>query len=120
MTLAMDPVGPHRILISFLLKYFMDMRSNLSYGASWTLRPKWPIFKVKRAPEQLLSQLALTDKTTHYKGQTSNETGTFVKTLDMELVGPHGQNNTFSRSNELWSRPGILDSFLSKFFMVVR
>uniref|UniRef100_M1AVU6 Uncharacterized protein n=1 Tax=Solanum tuberosum TaxID=4113 RepID=M1AVU6_SOLTU len=44
--------------------------------------------------------------------------GTIIKTLAMEPVGPHGQNDSFSRSNAPRSR--IRTSFLLKSFMDVR
>ncbi|KAG5569108.1 hypothetical protein H5410_058874 [Solanum commersonii] len=78
----------------------------------------------KNLPGRLLrrylwSQLALMAKTAHFQGQMNSEqftiffgdpefrpyfcktfTWTSVKTLSMELVGPHGQNGPFSRSNK--------------------
>ncbi|KAG5611833.1 hypothetical protein H5410_023114 [Solanum commersonii] len=76
-TLTMKPVSPQGQNGPF-------SRSNeprCSYGSNWPSWSKRPIFKVKRALEK-----------------------TFVKTLAMEPVGPHGQNDPFLRSNELWSR----------------
>ncbi|KAG5574364.1 hypothetical protein H5410_054498 [Solanum commersonii] len=90
---AMDLVGPHG-----KKSHFQGQTSpgaDLSYGASWPSRPKWPIFKVKRSPML-----------------------TSVKTLVMELVGPHDKNGPFSMSNEPQTR--ILTSILPKFFMDVR
>ncbi|KAG5608027.1 hypothetical protein H5410_019308 [Solanum commersonii] len=63
-TLAMDPVGPHDqnvpfsrsngpLSSSFFSKFFVDVRSDLSYGASCPSRPKRLISKVKRALEQV-------------------------------------------------------------------
>ncbi|KAG5578657.1 hypothetical protein H5410_058791 [Solanum commersonii] len=103
-------------------------RADLRYGTYYPSRPNWPIFKVKRAPEQtsvktlamelvgpngqynpfsrrplrpyLWSQLALTAKRTHFQGQTNPGARTSIKTLAMEPVGPHGQNGPFSKSNE--------------------
>ncbi|KAG5600597.1 hypothetical protein H5410_031967 [Solanum commersonii] len=45
---------------------------------------------------------------------------TSIKTLPMELVGHHGQNDPFSRSNEPHNRSRFLTSFLPNFFMYVR
>ncbi|KAG5593564.1 hypothetical protein H5410_044078 [Solanum commersonii] len=41
------------IPIAFLLKFFMNVRLDLSYGESWPSQPKRLIFKVKRTPEQV-------------------------------------------------------------------
>ncbi|KAG5593556.1 hypothetical protein H5410_044070 [Solanum commersonii] len=64
-TLAIEPVGPYgqknpfsrsnepqnRISTSFWLKFFMDIRLDISYEANLPSQPKRPIFKVKRASE---------------------------------------------------------------------
>ncbi|KAG5588772.1 hypothetical protein H5410_049206 [Solanum commersonii] len=121
-TLAMEPVGPYgqnnpfsrsnvppsRNSTSFLPKFLMDIRLDISYGASCPSRPKWPIFKVKRPLDQLWSQLALTAKLAHFQGQTSPEASKppilpIFRTLVMEPISPYSQNDPFSRSNEPWS-----------------
>ncbi|KAG5569111.1 hypothetical protein H5410_058877 [Solanum commersonii] len=66
-TLAMEPIGLHIQNGPFL----MSNDPQSSYGVSWPSRSKRPIFKVKRSPEKLWSQLALTDKATHFQGQMS-------------------------------------------------
>ncbi|KAG5574357.1 hypothetical protein H5410_054491 [Solanum commersonii] len=71
-----------------IFKVKRSANQDLAYGANWSSPPKRPIFKVKRSPQQ---------------------------TLPMEPVGPHGQNNPFSRSNDprsrpyLWSRLALMD-----------
>ncbi|KAG5569109.1 hypothetical protein H5410_058875 [Solanum commersonii] len=104
----------------------MIPEADLTYGAIWPSWPKYPIFKVKRSPKQIIpgqtlrpylwSQLSLTAKTSHFQGQTisradltyetiwpSRPKWPIFKTLPMELVGPPGQNVPFSRSNILQS-----------------
>ncbi|KAG5600578.1 hypothetical protein H5410_031948 [Solanum commersonii] len=49
----------------------MIPEADYSYGGSLSPQLKRPIFMVKRAPEQIWSQLALTAKTGHCQGQTS-------------------------------------------------
>ncbi|KAG5569106.1 hypothetical protein H5410_058872 [Solanum commersonii] len=119
-----------RIPTSFLPKYYLDVRSDHTYGASWPSRPKRPIFKViwnfdpifpKILPRRplrhfLWSQLTLTAKMAHFQGNgifsdpkfrphfCQNITWTSVRTLPMELVVPLGQKGPFSRSNDPRSR----------------
>ncbi|KAH0646397.1 hypothetical protein KY284_034281 [Solanum tuberosum] len=62
-----------------------DVHYYLTYGASWPSRPKRPIFKVKRSPEH---------NSDHIFAWTS------IKTLPIEPVSPNGQNVTFSKSND--------------------
>ncbi|KAG5569182.1 hypothetical protein H5410_058948 [Solanum commersonii] len=97
-TLAMELVGPYkkigpflRFSMSFFPKNFMDIRQDLNYGAGWSRPANRHIFKVKRSPE---------------------------RTLAMESVGPEGQTDPFSRSNDPRNR--FLMSFLPKIFMDVR
>ncbi|KAG5603467.1 hypothetical protein H5410_024959 [Solanum commersonii] len=97
-TLPMEPVGPHgqndNLQCQTIPGANIPMELVGPHGqndpfsrpnkpqSSCPSRPKRPIFKVKRAPQQ-----------------------TFVKTLPIEPVRSHGQNNLFSRSNDSWSRP---------------
>ncbi|KAG5569186.1 hypothetical protein H5410_058952 [Solanum commersonii] len=37
----------------------MDVRQDLSYGADWSRRTNWPIFKVKRSPEWSMDDLVI-------------------------------------------------------------
>ncbi|KAG5569180.1 hypothetical protein H5410_058946 [Solanum commersonii] len=120
---VMEPIGPdrhtnqfsrstqaaERFSMSFLPKYFMDVRQDLSYRAGWSIPENWAIFKVKRAPERV--------KPPFYRFSCGIIHGFFgdpyfrchffqkfswtsVKTLTMEPVGPDGQIDTFSRSND--------------------
>ncbi|KAG5613684.1 hypothetical protein H5410_013508, partial [Solanum commersonii] len=110
--LAMEPVGPHGQKAYFQGQ--MNPEADLRYGASWPLRQKHPIFKVKWDPNKLV----LTAKTSHFQGQTYPGAGhelfgdlefrlhfcqiflgKSVKTLAMEPVGLHRQSFPFSRSN---------------------
>ncbi|KAG5593560.1 hypothetical protein H5410_044074 [Solanum commersonii] len=79
----MDTVGPHHQNDPF-------SRSNEPQN-SWPTRPKRPIYKVTKTPEQ-----------------------TSMKTLAIDPVGPYGQNDPFSRSNEPQTRISI--SYLPKFY----
>ncbi|KAG5628344.1 hypothetical protein H5410_000061 [Solanum commersonii] len=147
-TLPMETVGPHsqngpfsrsidpqrkpylwnQLSLTAKTAHFQSQTiagADLTYEASWTSRPKWPIFKVKRSLEQftiffgdpefrpyfckilhvcplrpyLWNQLAFTAKMAHFKSQTI--LGTSFKTLPMEPVGPHGQKGPFSRKNKI-------------------
>ncbi|KAG5613700.1 hypothetical protein H5410_013524 [Solanum commersonii] len=90
---------------------------DLTYGASWPLHLKWPIFKVKRSPEQTLHMEASwpSRPKAHFQGQAiQGESMDFLviqnsdlifakispetsfKTLPMEPIGPHSQNDPFS------------------------
>ncbi|KAG5607808.1 hypothetical protein H5410_029300 [Solanum commersonii] len=73
---------------------------HLRYGASWSPRPKRPIYKFKRSLEQ----------STRFYGDLEFQcnfcqkfTWTSVKTLVMEPIGHHGQNVPITRSNDLGS-----------------
>ncbi|KAG5591704.1 hypothetical protein H5410_042218 [Solanum commersonii] len=48
-----------------------SLRAELSSETSWSRRVNRPIFKVKRSPEQLLSQSIPTGKSAHFQGETS-------------------------------------------------
>ncbi|KAG5598147.1 hypothetical protein H5410_039379 [Solanum commersonii] len=117
-TLAIEPVGPHGQNSPF--SRFNKPRS--SYGVSWPSQPKRPIFKVKRASEQ--NSNFIFAETFHgrpldlsygaswrsrlkrpiFKVKRASEQPknfiNVVNTLSMEPVGPHGQNDPFSRSND--------------------
>ncbi|KAG5569112.1 hypothetical protein H5410_058878 [Solanum commersonii] len=69
-----------------------------SYGVSG---PKRPIFKAKRAPEQISIFFGDPEFRRHFCQKIS---WTSVKTLVVEPVGLDGQNDPFSRSNEPQSR----------------
>ncbi|KAG5613726.1 hypothetical protein H5410_013550, partial [Solanum commersonii] len=74
--------------------------ADLTYGASWPTQPKHPIYKVKRSPADLsygASWPSRPQRPIFNVKRTSEQTS--VKTLPMELVGPHGQSGPFSRSN---------------------
>ncbi|KAG5612767.1 hypothetical protein H5410_024048 [Solanum commersonii] len=107
--IAMEPVGPHGQNIPFL-------RSNeprSSYGVSWPLRPKHPIFKVKRALDQLNPLFCQFSCAIVHGLFGDLQFGphfyqkflwTSIRTLTMEPVNPYGQNVLFSNSNEPRSR----------------
>ncbi|KAG5578673.1 hypothetical protein H5410_049300, partial [Solanum commersonii] len=84
-TLPMEPIGPH------------GQNDPFSRSNDPRIRP------------YLWSQMALMSKTSHFRGQMIPRTGKPpimpIFTLPIELVGPHGQNDRFSRSNDPWSRP---------------
>ena len=42
-----------------LPKFFVDVRLHISYEASWPWRPKWSIFKVKRASKYVYPILSI-------------------------------------------------------------
>ncbi|KAG5568922.1 hypothetical protein H5410_064085, partial [Solanum commersonii] len=76
--------------------------------ASWTLRPKQPIFKVKRTPEHvnpLFFQFSCTIGHEFFgdpefqSHNFQNFICTSVNPLSIEPIGPHVQNGPFSRSN---------------------
>ncbi|KAG5598312.1 hypothetical protein H5410_029682 [Solanum commersonii] len=125
-TLVMDPVGHHyqngpftwsneprsRIPMSCLPKIYMELLYDLRYGASWSLRPKLPIYNVKRAPKQLWSYLVTRAKRTHLKDQTIPEE-TSIKTLVMEPVGHHDQNSQLQgQTSPKAGKPSILTNFI--------
>ncbi|KAG5588869.1 hypothetical protein H5410_039383 [Solanum commersonii] len=85
-----------RIPTSFLPKFYMNVRYDLTYGASWSSGPKWPILKVKRTLEKLTIFFGNPKFRSHF---CQNFTWMSVKTLPTEQVGPHGHNNPFSMSN---------------------
>ncbi|KAG5627716.1 hypothetical protein H5410_012934, partial [Solanum commersonii] len=68
-SLVMEAVGPNGQIGPFS----RSNESQSSYGVSWSRRPNQPVFKVKRALEQLWSQLVPMAKPTHFQGQTSLE-----------------------------------------------
>ncbi|KAG5578678.1 hypothetical protein H5410_049305 [Solanum commersonii] len=72
-------------------------REDLRYGASWTPRPKRPIYKVKRASEKITTFYGDVEFRSHF-GQ--KHAWNFVKTLAMDPVSRHGENNPFTRSND--------------------
>ncbi|KAG5569105.1 hypothetical protein H5410_058871 [Solanum commersonii] len=108
--------------------YFANF--HLTYGSSWPSRPTRPILKVKRSPEPSVDFLVIQNfdlffgkilPGLRYKPTYEaingifgdpkfrshffqNFTWTSVKTLPMEPVGPHGQNDPFLRSNNPQSR----------------
>ncbi|KAG5607802.1 hypothetical protein H5410_029294 [Solanum commersonii] len=86
-----------------------DVREDLSYGFSELSLPKRPILKLNRPRIRILGDQEFR---AHF---CLNFSWTFVKTLAMELVGPHRQHIPFSRSNS--SR---ISSFLPKIFVDVR
>ncbi|KAG5578677.1 hypothetical protein H5410_049304 [Solanum commersonii] len=103
-------VGPHSQNIPFSRSN--DPRSRclfrLRYGAICPSRPKRPIFKVKRPPEKFTILFGDPELRPHFC-QTFSWMS--VKTLGMELVGPHGQNVPFSRSTEPRSKPYLWSQF---------
>jgi len=98
---------------SLLPKFYLNVSQDHTYGASWPSRPKRPIFKVKLSSEQVNPQFCRFSCAIVHKffGDPElrhhfcdNFSWTSVKTLPMELVGPHGQNGPFSWSNDTQSR----------------
>ncbi|KAG5576418.1 hypothetical protein H5410_056552 [Solanum commersonii] len=75
-TLAMEPIGPNGFLTSFLLKFFVDIRHDLSY-------------------EYIHGSFGDPYFRRHFCQKFS---WTSVKTLAMEMVGPDEQTGPFSRS----------------------
>ncbi|KAG5590022.1 hypothetical protein H5410_040536 [Solanum commersonii] len=75
---------------------------DLTYGASWSPRPKRPINKVKRAPEQSMTFYGYSEFRCHF---CQKLTWTSIKTLAMESIGCHDQNGQFTRSSEPQSSP---------------
>ncbi|KAG5578701.1 hypothetical protein H5410_049328 [Solanum commersonii] len=75
----------------------MDLCLDLSYGASWSPRPKRPIYKVKRASKQSTSFYGDPEFPHHF---CLKFTWTSLKTLAMYQVSHHGQNDPFTRANE--------------------
>ena len=76
--------------------FFVDIRQDLIY--SWPSRSFWPIFKVKRVPKLAypLFRWFLCDMENHFLGDPDSGVKnakflcTFVKTLSIQLVFPHG------------------------------
>ncbi|KAG5600586.1 hypothetical protein H5410_031956 [Solanum commersonii] len=104
----------------FFAEIFHGPPRRPSYGVSCPRWLKQPIFKVKGAPEQLVTMA----KTSHFQSEMSPTvvngifgdlelrchlgqifSWTSVITLAMEPVGPDRQNGPFSRSNDPLSRP---------------
>ncbi|KAG5607810.1 hypothetical protein H5410_029302 [Solanum commersonii] len=122
----MEPVGHHGQNYSFT-------RSNdprRSYGASWSPRPKRPIYKVKRSPKRVNPQFAnfcvllsigFYDDPEFRRYFCQKFTETSVKTLVMDPVGHHGQNDPSTRSNNPRAgKPPILPIFvcyISRYFI---
>ncbi|KAG5593549.1 hypothetical protein H5410_044063 [Solanum commersonii] len=89
------------------------VKRDLEQGVNWPARLKRPIFKVKRYLEQVKPLFCrFSCAIVHgFFGDLEfrphfcqNFTWTSIKTLPMEPVGPHGQNDLFLRSNDLRSR----------------
>ncbi|KAG5568902.1 hypothetical protein H5410_064065 [Solanum commersonii] len=57
-TLSIEPIGTHGQHDLFL-RLKRSPEQDLTYGSSWSSRTKWPIFKVKRSPEQSLDFLVI-------------------------------------------------------------
>ncbi|KAG5607807.1 hypothetical protein H5410_029299 [Solanum commersonii] len=97
-TLVVNPVGHHDQNIPFIRSN--DPRS--SYGANWSPRPKQPIYKVKRSPEQSTRFYGDQKFRRHF---CQKFTRISIKTLAKESVSHHGQNVSFTRSNDPRSSP---------------
>ncbi|KAG5576388.1 hypothetical protein H5410_056522 [Solanum commersonii] len=142
-TLVLEPIGPVRstspfsrsndprsgpwifwsskFSTSFLLKVFVDVRQDLSYGAGWFCQANRPIVKIKGTPEWVNPPFCKflcgivngsygdLDFSCHFCQKFS---WTSVKTSDMKPIGPDGQTGPFSKSNE--PRSGFPTSFWQK------
>ncbi|KAG5576400.1 hypothetical protein H5410_056534 [Solanum commersonii] len=104
----------NRISNVILLKYFLDVLKNLSYGAGWSRWVNRPIFKVKQSPERSMDILVIWIFDVIFAKENS---WTSIKTLAMEFVGPDRQTGPSSKSNETRNR--FSTSFLPKKFMDV-
>ncbi|KAG5576420.1 hypothetical protein H5410_056554 [Solanum commersonii] len=78
----------------FFPKNFVDVRQDLSYGSSWSRRANWPIFKVKRSPEQI-SDVIFAKIFVEVHQDLNYGAGWSRWTLAMEPVGPDGQTDHF-------------------------
>ncbi|KAG5578700.1 hypothetical protein H5410_049327 [Solanum commersonii] len=70
--------------------------ADLSYGASWSPRPKRPIYKVKRALEQSTRFFGDLEFSRYF---CKDFRWTSVKTIAMQIVNQRGQNGPFTMSN---------------------
>ncbi|KAG5576466.1 hypothetical protein H5410_056600 [Solanum commersonii] len=100
-TLAMEPDGPiqttglfsmsnepqNRFPPSFLPKYFLDVREDLSYGAGWSRLENRPILHGQMIPEADHGSFGDPKFRRHFC-QTFSWTS--VKTLALEPIGPDG------------------------------
>ena len=100
-----------RIQTSKMLNFFVDARQGLVYASGYPSRPVWPILKVKRAskpayPSFRRFSCAIENHFSVIQILMSKMPiflCTYVKTLSMHTVFPHGPSDQFWRSNEPWS-----------------
>ncbi|KAG5569107.1 hypothetical protein H5410_058873 [Solanum commersonii] len=107
-TLPGRPLGPYLwspLALTAIMAYSQGQTNpgaNLTYVANWPLRPKCPIFKVKRSPEQPVGPHSQNGPFSRLNDPRKFQPHFCInlQTLSIESVGTHGQNDPFSKSND--------------------